>query len=383
MRRAGMAGERGTAVLLVVALALGAPAGGALAEPATVEAPRLASKAKPKNTRGQGSEGAPAASASKSVFAVGSEPDRPRSVFWMPLVSFLLPGFDQWWEGQSTSAALYTGAALGGLTYAETVRAADNVETNPDKKKKDDTTSTGETSESQEEEEDETALDSKDVALRKYTLGYLVYQGAGGLSAYHAFRTAVRTRKAKGQYDFLKYEETPLDILAAPFHFQYLARPTTYIPLGIGAALAYLILGSDPPEHYERTGLTSADWFFTGAFSFNAGTHEEAMFRGWLMPVLAEHVMSPFWSNATQAGIFALAHLSTNPQPIPQLLLGYHLGYVTQERGWRLGEAVFIHVWWDVLAFATMFSYRKKQTDEVSRLLPPPVLWLPPLEWRF
>lgn len=382
MRRAGSAVERGTAVLLVVALALGAPAGGALAEPATFEAPRLASKAKPKSGRGQGGEGAAAAPGGKSIFAVGQEPDRPRSIFWMPLVSFLLPGFDQWWEGQTTSAALYTGVALGGVAYSRSVQVADNVDTNPKKKEKEDT-NTGETSESQEEEEEETALDSKDVALRKYTLGFLVYQGAGGMSAYHAFRTAVRTRKVKGQYDFLKYEETPLDLLAAPFHFKYMTRPTTYIPLGIGAALAYLILSSDLPENYERSSLTSADGFFTSAFSFNAGTHEEAMFRGWLMPVLAEHAMSPFWANATQAGIFALAHISTNPLPLPQLLLGYHLGYVTQERGWRMGEAVFIHVWWDVLAFATLFSYRKKQPDEVARLLPPPVLWLPPLEWRF
>ena len=384
MRLAGSLLQRGTATLLIWAMFSGAPLGWARAEELEpTSSRRSATRQRSHHDSQETKETAEAASnpadGESSVYSLRRSPDRPRSVFWMPLVSFLLPGFDQWWEGQYLSAAAYSGVAMGGLVYAQSVAAADNLVTDSKKRKEN---AANEQSESQEKEATDTSLDSKDVALRKYTLGTLVYQGAGGMSAYHAFRTAVRSRKALGQYEFLKYEETPLDVLTAPFHFEYLSRPTTFIPLGIGAALAYLMAVSEPPKDLEKSRLSSADWFFTGAYSYNAGTHEEAMFRGWLMPFLTQQGMSPIWANVSQSALFALAHLGTNSFPLPQLLLGYHLGYVRQKTGWRLGEAVFIHVWWDVLAFASAFSYSKKQTEAAARLLPPPVLWLPPLTWQ-
>jgi membrane protease YdiL (CAAX protease family) len=154
------------------------------------------------------------------------------------------------------------------------------------------------------------------------------------------------------------------------------------VPLAIGLGLAGLRLVSEPPEGYEKDRLKGSDVFFTGAYSMNAGTHEEAMFRGWLMPFAAEYTGSPFWANVGQALLFAAAHLNTNSTPLPQLLLGYHLGNVVQDDNWRLGEAIFIHVWWDVLAFASTYSY--KEVSKSSRALAAvPVFWLPPLELAF
>lgn len=327
--------------------------------------PKVSVQARPKNQQ----------HASSSVFDVKLAPDRQRSIFWIPLGSFLLPGLDQWWEGQNLSAAGYSGVALGGWLYADSVRRNDHVERSGRQR---------EGSEGQEEGSQETSEpDSKDVSWRKYTLGNLIYQGAGGMSAYHAFRTAVRTRQRSGQYSFLRYEETPQELLMAPFDFRYLQRTSTLLPLGIGAVVAALIARSDLPEPYVRDSLSSADWAFTAAYSYNAGTHEEAVFRGWLMPVFFEYWNSPFWSNAAQAGIFALAHISSNPRPLPQLLLGYYLGEVTIDNDWRLGEAIFIHTWWDVLAFASNYTYRKSLDKKTASLVPPPVLWLPPLAYRF
>jgi membrane protease YdiL (CAAX protease family) len=355
---------------LVVSLALSLAAPGA-----ALGAARKAKK--------NGGDVSPAKSGEKvrafdsSPFSVLDDPDRPRSDIWSPALSFILPGFDQWWEGQYGYAATYTGVAIGGYAYASHVAQANNL--NQDGSADDD--AEDETADDKDEE-DKTGLDQKDVAVRKATLGMLIAQGAGGFSTYHAFRTSVRTRKAHDQYEFLAYEESPGDILLAPFQFKFLARPTTFIPLGIGAGLMYLYLHSEPPEDMERTSFTSADAFFSGSYSYNAGTHEEAMFRGWIMPVMREYWGSDFWSNAGQSLLFAAAHLNTNPQPLPQLLLGYHLGYVTQKNDWRLAESVFIHVWWDVLAFATIFHYRQAEDDETaSRILP--VLWLPPLEFHF
>jgi len=301
-----------------------------------------------------------------SVYDV-DEPDRPRSDIGMPIASFLLPGLDQWIEGQQPSAALYSSAAVGGLIYAGNVEANNGM------------VKVVEHADGTKHDVDAKGLDQKDVAGRKYVLGTLIYQGAGGMSAYQSFRTAALTRRSQGQYEFLSADETPVDVFKAPFHYQYLTRWTTIVPLGIIGALSALQLSQEPPEDagYERTAFRGSDAFFTGAYSYNAGTHEEAMFRGWIMPVMSEYWDSPFWSNTAQALLFSASHLNTNPRPIPQLLLGYHLGYVTQEDGWNIGEAVFIHTWWNVIAFATQFSFQSTHSDDHKAAIPP--FWLPPL----
>lgn len=323
-----------------------------------------------------------------SVFDPRRQPDRPRSDIGIPLVSFLLPGFDQWWEAQYGSAAAYTGLWLGGSLYASTVAHANGLNTSGEKVDEDGKPI--KTDRDGDGEVDDVGLDGKEISVRKVILGGLVAQGAAGMSAYHAFRTAARSRQAQGQYGFLTYEETPVDLLLAPFEFSYLKRSSTYVPLIVGAVLASFILSSDPGEDMERTKFTAADGFFTSAYSYNAGTHEEALFRGWIMPVMYEYWGSEFWSNAAQSVLFAAAHLNTNSVPVAQLFLGYHLGDVTQDDGWRLGEAVFIHAWWDVLAFATAYHYKQKPLEteddpagDVRVTYRRPTLWLPPLYLNF
>ena len=307
-----------------------------------------------------------------SPYRLRSEPTRARSDLVFPALSFLLPGLDQWWEGQLGSAAAYTGAAFLGVSYASHVAREENlVERVRQQQLKD-----------QEAGKKTSSIDQRDDVYRKYMLGNLIYQGAGGFSSYHAFRTAVKSRQHHGQYEFLQNEESPLDLLKAPFNPKYLTRASTYVPLAIGAALAGLRATSALPDGYVRSRLTGSDAFFTGAYSYNAGTHEEAMFRGWFMPFAAEYTGSPFWANVGQSLLFAVAHLNNNSTPLPQLLLGYHLGNVVQDDGWRLGEAIFIHVWWDVLAFASTYSY--KEAPALTKAFPVvPVFWLPPLELAF
>ena len=79
----------------------------------------------------------------------------------------------------------------------------------------------------------------------------------------------------------------------------------------------------------------------------------------------------------------ASSHLNTNPQPIAQLLLGYHLGYVSQKNNWTLGEAIFIHTWWDVIAFSTIYHYKQAEPENEAVQRLKPVLWLPPLQFAF
>lgn len=312
---------------------------------------------------------------SQSFFAPSQSPDRPRSDIGIPIVSFILPGFDQWWEGQTGSAFAYTGVALGGYVYQRATLDANDLEYAKKVRRE-------KCEQTADKCKDQSEIEEKDVAARKVTLGGLLAQGAGGMSLYHSFRTAVHTRQSHGQYEFLTHEETPLELFAAPFHFQYLARTSTFVPLLVGAGIAYLQVRL-PPDSMEKDRFTSADAAFAGAFAYNAGTHEEAVFRGWLMPVMREYWGSDFWSNAAQSVTFALAHLNNVSTPLPQLILGYHLGNVTQDNGWQLGESIFIHTWWDVMAFVALYQYKLKEPDPKKAAAIKPVLWLPPLEYLF
>ncbi len=300
------------------------------------------------------------------------DPDTPRSDVFLPIVSFILPGFGQWWHGQPTYGAVYSGAGIMGFRYATETSSREHL-AHAQEVAKDKAEKYG---------NKDNPYDVNDVAARKFAYGMQIYQTAGGMSAFHAFRTAVKTRQNKGQYDFLTQEETPLEIMLAPFDFKYLKRASTYTPLAIVASFAALRLSLPPGKFSKRDPFSSSDLFFTGGISYNAGTHEEAMFRGWVMPLFREYGFNNFWSNAAQSTLFSLAHLASNPFPLPQLLLGYHLGNVTQRNQWTLGESVFIHVWWDVLALAADFCYRVHYPDEAKALVAP-VLWLPPVELQF
>lgn len=304
-------------------------------------------------------------------FSVRADPTRPRSDLFLPTLSLLLPGLGQWVAGQYGSAAIYSGVALSAREYARRVKREEHLN---ERLQQQEQSASG-------AEREMSSIDQRDDVYRKVLLGTLIYQGAGGLSAYQSFRTAAKTRQHQGQYLFLTSEESPLDLLKAPFHVSYLSRSSTYVPLAIGAILAAARAAGGPAQGEVRNRLTAADIGFTGAYSYNAGTHEEAVFRGWVMPWTTEYTGSPFWGNVGQSLLFAAAHLGSTRLPLAQLVLGYHLGSVTQKDDWRLGEAIFIHVWWDVLAFASTYSY--KVADSTKAFAMAPVFWLPPLEWAF
>ena len=303
-------------------------------------------------------------------------PDGPaRSVFWKPLGSFVLPGMGQYLDGQTSYGLLYSGVAVGGIVYADYI-----ANSNGKGDSKEDAEETKTTEQRGEE------LSSKDNVLRKIQLASQVTQVAGGFSAYHSFQSSAKYLQKEGEYQFLNHSETPADIMLAPFQFKYLARSSTLIPLGVIAGITALQVssadkagGNDENNDYERDALNVDDMFFAGAFSVNAGTHEEAVFRGWLHPVLYEKSGSPFWSNVGQAGLFSLAHLTTNSFPVVQLLLGYHLGNVTMDNNWTISESVFIHTWWDVFAFTASYLYKEKIKNEEVAAAITPILWAPPL----
>jgi membrane protease YdiL (CAAX protease family) len=130
----------------------------------------------------------------------------------------------------------------------------------------------------------------------------------------------------------------------------------------------------------QRDPLTVSDVFFTGAISYGAGVGEEAVFRGFLLPELRQALGSDFWSNAVTAVGFAAAHLGSVDRPIAQLALGYYWGDLTQRNNWEIAESIFIHTWWDVIAFLTVFQIKDKEPASSAVR---PALHLPPFELHF
>lgn len=302
---------------------------------------------------------------SDSIYSLRENFHVPRSFVFPQLASFLLPGFDQYWEGQTDSALAYSGLATAAIIFGSSF--SDEIRDIED--------SAGFETLTKEEQE---SILTHSEPHRKASLSNSLYMASGSFSAYHAFRTAVRSQKPYGKFQFLTKEESAKDLLLAPFQFSYLKRPSTYIPLGIISGI-FLLTSNSEIENYEKKSITSSDAFYGSSFSYLAGTHEEALFRGWVMPSFRESTGSDLWSNLITSTIFAMAHLNTVSRPIPQLVLGWHLGNVSQKNNWTLSESIFIHTWWDVLAFINVYQFRYKKDNNVSQL----PLMLPPLKFVF
>lgn len=302
-----------------------------------------------------------------SFFTPKTNPTKPRNYLISPLVSLFLPGFDQWWEGQYLYAGIYSTAAIGGHLYSDSFVEEYRQKINSAEYK------------NLPQEEKDNELSQGDLE-RKIQMGRQVAFAAGSFSAYHSFRTSVQSLQPYGKFQFLKKEETPGELAMAPFKFGYLKRWTTFVPLGIIGALYVATVNQKfkPDDEYRKDKLSNADVGYSLGTSYLAGTHEEALFRGYVMPVFRQWTASDLWSNTIQSVIFALAHLNTVSVPVAQLGLGFHLGWVTQRNEWTLSESIFIHTWWDVIAL--MAAYQVKKQNPEARM---PDLLLPPLVFHF
>jgi len=75
---------------------------------------------------------------------------------------------------------------------------------------------------------------------------------------------------------------------------------------------------------------------------------EETLFRGVLLPVLAQH-LGARWAVLISALVFAIAHLSLS-ELVPLSVLGLGLGLLRWQTG-RLGASVCLHAFWNGLTF--------------------------------
>ncbi len=269
---------------------------------------------------------------------------RRGSVVWFPLLSYVAPGAGQYMNGQIGAGLIYSGVALAGLGTA--VSAAVEINNDPNRNQRLD------------------AIDSFDPLVRRYVWGLKTYDLAGSLSLYHSFQTTLLFRKQQGDYAFLPQQaETTDELMLAPFEFSNLGRWSTILPLVIGAGV---VIGAGATDNYDTRQLNSGDIAFASGISYNAGVGEEALFRGWMFPLLTEAygVENVFWANLTQAAIFGAAHLSEdNRLPVFQLAAGYYFGWLAKKNAWSLREAIFVHTWWDVIVFTASFTQKNRKAS--------------------
>lgn len=268
-------------------------------------------------------------------------PNEPRNAVWRPLASLVLPGFGQYFDGQIAEGLSYSAVAGGGYLIA--AAAAEQI----DKK-----------------DRNATSLEDSSDAERQYMYGSQLAMFAGEMSTYHAFRTAVLTRQPIGDYTFIKAnKETTLDVMWSPFELEHITSMKTWLPLLILAGVGAATINND-------AYLDFGDTIFTLGTSYNAGVGEEALFRGYFMPVLRQNLGDSYWwANAIQAVVFGAAHYGeSNRFPLAQTLMGFYLGWMNHANGYSIREAAFLHTWWDVLAIGFLIAHENGKKAEATRV---------------
>jgi membrane protease YdiL (CAAX protease family) len=191
----------------------------------------------------------------------------------------------------------------------------------------------------------------------------LAYEGlhlaftAGALSSWDAWRRAIPALKREGKYGFLPERgESVGDLLTAPFDVRFAARWTTWVDLLYTGVVAGLLLQTrEPGVAYER--FRRHDAVFLSALSFNAAVGEEALFRGWIFPLLHQTTGERLWlSNGIHAGIFGALH-SDQAEAFAFVIAGwaFYEGWLTRRNDWSIRESIFHHFWYDVIIGTATF----------------------------
>jgi hypothetical protein len=143
-------------------------------------------------------------------------------------------------------------------------------------------------------------------------------------------------------------KETLSDLAVAPFSWEFLSRPTTFIPLALQAWAA----------SRSKYGIFRADDVSSGdlhlynvtANGFTA-VGEEGFFRGFLNNELSSR-WGDGWGLTGSSLLFGVAHTGQGDtaNALQATLAGAYLGWVQQRNGFQIGEGVALHYWFNVIA---------------------------------
>jgi hypothetical protein len=172
-------------------------------------------------------------------------------------------------------------------------------------------------------------------------------------SGYAAYRDA-RQRDNSG-FRTPAPRESLGDLAKAPFSFNYLSRPTTFIPLAVEAALLYRYRDSkDAYGIYRANDVSERDLHvFNLTANEMTAVGEEAFFRGFLNNEFSSRY-GDGTGLVTSSVIFGLAHTGQGQtaNALQATAAGFYFGWLHQKNGYAVGEGVALHYWFNVFAGA-------------------------------
>jgi len=274
--------------------------------------------------------GAPGSPWAQNVARAADSTVRARAgaEFRIPLGSLVVPGLGQYLRGAPVTGATLTATAVAGYALYVTGRrsAADQADL------------------------------PRDAEGQQTVTGLQLLSGAATLSAYDAFKQALPKLQHEGKYGFVTSHAPTATLLTAPFDPEFLTRWTTWIDLGFTGVVALVVLSEREPGVSYEPYKTRDGAFLTG-LSLTAGVGEEAMFRGWLLPLLQQNTGGRFWvSNGIQATVFGGFHIP-RARGFAAVIAAWAVyeGWLTRRNGWNVRESIFHHFWHDVIVGTAEF----------------------------
>ena len=244
------------------------------------------------------------------------------------LASAIIPGLGQASNGDYGTAAAHFGV------FAASLSTAVHYERKPD------FLTDGERYDDANNREfiNQTTL-REDFALRLAT-DTALYSGFG------AYRDA-RERDAR-VYRTPAPKESLSDLAVAPFSWEFLSRPTTFVPLALQAWAAsrsnYGIYRADDVSQRDLHvyNVTANEFTAVG---------EEGFFRGFLNNELSDR-WGDGWGLTWSSLLFGIAHTGQGQtaNAFEATLAGAYLGWMQQRNGFQIGEGVALHYWFNVIA---------------------------------
>ena len=331
----------GRSLLRAAALTLGLAVGaGAQDDASPAAAPTMA----PVESATPVATATPAGDAAPPVHRPATERPPRGAELLLPLGSIAVPGLGQYTQGAPRAGLAFSAVSVGGLaTFA--------VASLPSRDR---------------DLEDFDALSARDqLGLWAVLLG----QDAGLLSAYDSFHRSLPALQAEGKYAFLTRTDSSATLLKAPLEVHFLKRKTSYIPAALVLGLAIAERAAGPDAGKEFAPWHVHDGLFTLGVSYNAGVSEEAVFRGYMMPALRQHLGGhALVPNLLQAGVFAAGHGTTDPAQLGFLVaFGLFDGCLANHNKGSLRQNVFNHFLWDVVAVSAELLTRQRGRPGTSR----------------
>jgi hypothetical protein len=252
----------------------------------------------------------------------------------IPVASFVLPGLGQYIHGAPATGAVYTGVALGGLALTTVGDAWEDTWEDAPRRGRD----------------------------QLADQGLHLMLTAGMISGWDAFHRAMPALQAQGRYQFIDRRESVGDLLSAPFDPSFLRRWTTWVDLAQTAVITALVL-SERKSGSQYHAYRGRDALYATSLSMNAAAGEEALFRGYLLPMLYENTGGHFWvANGAQATLFGAGHIADAELAGVAFIAAWGLweGWVTKRNDWSIRESIFHHFWYDVAIVTASLIVQEK-----------------------